>query len=132
MLKMRQLLVLLVLTFSAITALAQSMTVDAEKRDRAESVVVNCDEGQSLNTAISKLNKQRPNTVTVQGTCTEYVTIAGFENLTVRSTSGATLVQPSVSPAASSSVGLLWINSSRSVTIEGLNFDSDSSKPAAI
>jgi hypothetical protein len=127
---MRQLLVLLVLTFTAITALAESMTVDVEKRDRAESVVVNCDEGHSLNSAISKLNKQIPNTVTVQGTCTEYVTIAGFENLTVKSTTGATLVQPSVIPT--NGFTLLSINSSRSVTIDGLNFNSDSSQPPAI
>src|SRR5215469_205067 len=131
-LEMRQLLVLLVLTLSAITALAESMTVDVEKRDRAESVVVNCDAGQSLNSVISKLNKQIPNTVTVHGTCTEYVTIAGFENLTVKSTSGGTLVQPSVVPTNGLLITLLRINSSRNVTIEGLNFDSDASKPIAI
>src|SRR5215469_5258159 len=97
-LEMRQLLVLLVLTFSAITALAESMTVDVEKRDRAESVVVKCDAGQSLNRAISKLNKQGPNTVLVEGTCTEYVRIVGFENLTVKGLPGATLVQPDTIP----------------------------------
>src|SRR5215469_1333954 len=129
---MCQPLVLLLLTFSAITALAESMTVDVEKRDRAESVVVNCDAGQSLNKAISKLNKEVPNTVLVQGTCTESVTIAGFENLTVRSTTGATLVQPSVFQTASSLIALLWINSSGNVSLEGLNFDSDPSKPPVI
>jgi hypothetical protein len=52
---MHRLLILLLLTdFSAITALA-------------DSVVVNCDAGQSLNTAISKLNKQIPDTVLLQG-----------------------------------------------------------------
>ena len=44
---MHRLLVLLLLALSAITALA-------------DSVVVNCDGGQSLNSAISKLNKQIP------------------------------------------------------------------------
>jgi hypothetical protein len=114
---MRRLLVLLLFTFSAITVWA-------------DTVAVNCNAGQSLNSAISKLNKQGPNTVTVQGTCTEYVKIFGFENLTVRSTSGATLVQPGV--VATNSFILLWINSSRSVTIDGLNVSSDASKPIAI
>ena len=97
----------------------------------ASPTVVNCDSGQSLNAAISKLNKQIPNTVIVQGTCTEYVTIAGFENLTVKSSSGATLVQPGTIPS-NLFVTLLRINSSRSVTIDGLNFNSDSSKPPAV
>src|SRR5215469_18710867 len=110
---MRRLLVLMLLTFSAVSALA-------------DTVAVNCDEGHSLNSAISKLNKQTPNTVIVQGTCTEYVTITGFENLTVRSTTGATLVQPSVVPN-SLLITLLRIKSSRSVTVDGLNFDSDAS-----
>jgi hypothetical protein len=116
---MRRLLVLLLLTFSAITALAHT-------------VAVNCDAGQSLNTAISKLNKEGPNRVLVQGTCSEYVTIAGFEDVTVTSTSGATLVQPNVVPTNGLPVNLLQINSSRRVTIDGLNFSSDSSKPPAI
>ena len=68
---MRRIVLLLMLTYGAIAVVAQN-------------VVVNCDAGQSLNAAISKLNKQGPNTVTVQGTCTEDVIIAGFENLTVK------------------------------------------------
>ena len=94
-------------------------------------IVVNCDAGQSLNNAIAKLNKQIPDTVTVQGTCTEYVTIAGFENLTVKSTSGATLVQPGLAPS-NLFVTLLRINASRSVTIDGHSFTSDASKPPVI
>ena len=116
---MRRLLFLLLLTFSAITAWA-------------DTVAVNCDAGQSLNRAISKLNKEGPNAVLVQGTCTEYVTIAGFENLTVKSTTGATLVQPSVVPKNLYSVALVHIIASRSVTVEGLNFTSDASKPPAV
>ena len=115
---MVRLLGLLLLTFSAATVWANT-------------VAVNCNAGQSLNSAISTLNKQIPNTVTVQGTCTEYVTIAGFENLTVKSTTGATLVQPSV-VSTNSFVTLLRISASRSVTIDGLNFTSDASKPPAI
>jgi len=82
---MRRIVVVLLLTFTAGIA-------------TANPPVVNCDAGQSLNAAIAKLNKEGPNTVFVEGTCTEYVTIAGFENLTVKGTRGATLVQPSVVP----------------------------------
>jgi hypothetical protein len=60
------------------------------------------------------------------------VTIAGFENLTVKSTSGATLVQPSVIPTNGIFITLLRINSSRNVTIDGLNISSEASKPIAI
>jgi hypothetical protein len=115
---MRKILVLLLLTFSAYAALANS-------------VVVNCDEGQSLNAAISKLNKEGPNTVLVRGTCTEYVNIVGFENLTVKSVTRATLVQPSAIPTPLF-LTLLRIDSSRSVTIDGLNFSSTASSPPAI
>jgi hypothetical protein len=59
----------------------------------ADNVVANCDSGQSLNIAISKLNKQIPNTVTIQGTCMEYVTIARFENLSVSFTTTPMLSQ---------------------------------------
>jgi hypothetical protein len=86
----------------------------------ASPTVVNCDAGQSLNSVISKLNKQVPNTVMVQGTCTEYVTITGFENLTVKSSSGATLVQPNTLPN-NLFLTLLRIDASRSVLIDGLN-----------
>jgi hypothetical protein len=118
MFAMRRIMVLLFVVCSAIAMVAQA-------------VAVNCNAGQSLNAAISKLNKLGPNTVTVQGTCAEYVTISGFENLTVKSTSGATLVQPSIVPT-NIFVSLLRINASRSVTVDGLNFSSDSSKPPAI
>src|SRR5208283_255781 len=60
----------------------------------ANPTFVNCDAGQSLNSAISKLDKQVPNLVLVQGTCTNYVEIAGFENLTIRANPSATVVQP--------------------------------------
>ena len=116
---MRRIVVVLLLTFTAGIA-------------TANPPVVNCDAGQSLNAAIAKLNKEGPNTVFVEGTCTEYVTIAGFENLTVKGTRGATLVQPSVVPTNGLQVYLLQIDTSHSVTIDGLNFGSDSSKPPAI
>jgi len=39
----------------------------------ADPIVVNCDAGQSLNWALSKLDKHTPSTVFVKGTCAEYV-----------------------------------------------------------
>ena len=55
----RGILILLVLV--ACAAVAQTST---------PSITVNCDNGQSLNGALSKLNKQTPTTVLVNGTCT--------------------------------------------------------------
>jgi hypothetical protein len=83
---------------------------------------VNCDRGQSLNRAIAALPQGTANTVTVEGTCTEYVRIRGMDNLTVRSTTGARLVQPPVDSArACLALGALTIDASRSITIEGLS-----------
>ena len=65
----------------------------------ANTTVVNCNAGQSLNSAIATLNKQVPNFVQVQGTCTEYIRITGFENLTVKGNPSATIVQPSTIPS---------------------------------
>ena len=59
-----------------------------------QSTTVDCNKGQSLNGTLAKLNKQTPNTVTVNGTCTEYVQIVGFESLTLNGVAGATLAQP--------------------------------------
>jgi hypothetical protein len=41
----------------------------------AMSIVVNCDQGQSLNRVLSMTNKDVPATVLVKGTCTEYVDV---------------------------------------------------------
>jgi len=129
---MMRALALGILLFSTIRAVAVPVFAQDVAAVFGQHVAVNCDAGQSLNTAISKLNKQIPNTVMVHGTCTEYVNIVGFENLTVKSTSGATLVQPNVVPTIPYSVAPLHLTASRSVTIDGLNFSSDASKPPAI
>ena len=73
--------ILMGLILGASAAVAQSPT----------SITVNCNSGQSLNVALTKLNKQGPNTVSVNGTCTEYVQVFGFENLTLKGLAGATL-----------------------------------------
>ena len=82
------------------------------------TIPVHCDRGQSLNGTLSKLNKDVPITILVQGTCTEYVTIDGFENLTLKGQSGAAIQQPVTNPQSNSYV--LSITGSRGVTVSGL------------
>ena len=84
----------------------------------ASAVTVNCDAGQSLSQTLATLNKLTPTTVTVKGTCTEYVLIDGFDNLTLNAVQGATLQQPSTNPQNNQYV--LSIRASRSVTVSGL------------
>src|SRR5262244_2804650 len=60
-------------------------------------VNVDCNQGQSVNLALAKLDKHTPTTVLVNGTCTESVQVIGFENLTLKGLPGAALVQPSTS-----------------------------------
>lgn len=82
------------------------------------SITVNCDNGQSLNRTLSQLNKQLPTTVLVQGTCTEFVKVDGFEGLTLKGQSGAALQQPATNPQNNSY--LLSITGSRGITVGGL------------
>ena len=82
------------------------------------TIPVKCDKGQSLNSTLSRLNRKMPTTILVQGTCTEYVLIDGFDGLTVNGLPGATLQQPNTNPQNSRHV--LWIRASRGVTVSGL------------
>jgi Right handed beta helix region len=84
----------------------------------AQSITVDCNNGQSLNATLAKLNRLTPYTVSVNGTCTEYVQVVDFENLTLKGLSGATLVQPTTGPG---NMYLLFIESSRSVTVDGFS-----------
>jgi hypothetical protein len=87
----------------------------------AAPITVNCDRGESLNRAIALLPRGHPSTVTVNGTCTEYVSIRGLGDLTVTSKTGATLVQPLVDPGQPClAKAPLTIDASRSITIDGL------------
>ncbi|HEY6763155.1 MAG TPA: right-handed parallel beta-helix repeat-containing protein [Candidatus Sulfotelmatobacter sp.] len=90
----------------------------------AAQLTVDCGAGQSLNEALSQLNKQVPANVSVKGTCTEYVHIIGFNGLTLKAVPGAALHQPSGGsfPLFDS---LLLIESSRSVTIDGFSIQAD-------
>ena len=88
-------------------------------------VNVDCNQGQSLNRALAKLDKHTPTTVLVNGTCTESVQVIGFENLTLKGLPGATLVQPSTSGSSA-----LTILSSRSVLV--INFSVQGTTASAI
>ena len=89
---------------------------------KGQAITVNCNNGQSLNGTLAKLNKQTPHTVIVQGTCTEYVTVDGFEGLTLIGQSGATIQQPAINPQNNSYV--LSITGARGMNIFGLTVNS--------
>ncbi len=84
------------------------------------AITVDCNKGQSLNQTLAKLNRQTPNTVSVNGTCTEYVHVVGFHDLLLKGLPGATLLQPSTG-GGSILNGQLYIESSQSVQVEGFN-----------
>jgi len=84
-----------------------------------QSITVNCDNGDSLNGALAKLNKQARHTVIVQGTCTEFVSVNGFEGLTLRGQAGATIQQPAANPQNLAYV--LSIAGSRGINVFGLS-----------
>src|SRR6266705_1164889 len=75
---------------------------------------VDCNAGQSLNRTLSKMDKFTPATVTVKGTCTEYVLIDGFNGLTLNAVQGASLQQPNTNPQSNPYV--LSIKASHGVT----------------
>jgi len=114
--------ILSVLALVTVTALAAASTPSS-------AITVDCSKGQSLNQTLAKLDKHTPTTVSVNGTCTEYVQVVGFENLTLKGLSGATVVQPSTS-SGSLLNAVLYIQSSRSVMVSGLNVQADATSPA--
>src|SRR2546425_8808460 len=90
---MKRICILLVMAgLAALGANAQTVTGSGVM---AGAVVVNCDQGQSLNSTLSRLDKHSPVTVLVKGTCTEFVQVNGFEGLTLKGLPGATLQQRS-------------------------------------
>ena len=96
--------------------------VSAASAQNSRSVSVDCNNGQSLSSTLAKLNKQLPTTVFVLGTCTEFVTIDGFEGLTLKGQSGAVLQQPATNPLSNSYV--LSITGSRGITVSGITVQS--------
>ncbi len=114
---MIRILALMVLAFSANSWAAQ--------------VTVDCAAGQSLNSALSKLDKHTPITVLVNGSCSEYVHVTGFQGLTLKGMPGAALLQPTTSPGNLLN-SVLLIESSSSVTVSGLNVQAATSLNSAI
>jgi hypothetical protein len=108
---------LMVLVLTASLAGAQTPSI---------AITVDCSKGQSLNSTLSKLNKNLPIVVYVKGTCSESVQVVGFDNLTLRGLSGAMLSQPNTEASP------LLIESSRSVTVDHLNIQADASGVSAI
>jgi hypothetical protein len=101
--------------FVALAALIFSATSTLADQHRT----VDCGEGHSLTATLATLTKLHPATVTVKGTCTEYVVIEGFNDLTIVGEPGATLQQPSTIPQTSP-LFVLSIKASRNVTVSGL------------
>jgi hypothetical protein len=95
------------------------------------SITVDCNKGQSLNGTLAKLNKQTPNTVTVNGTCTEYVQVIGFDSLILQGLAGATLLQPTTG-AGNVLNNLLYIEGSHSVTVDGFSIQADTVTDPAV
>jgi hypothetical protein len=115
---MNRILALMVLTLAASTLTAAQVSVD-------------CNAGQSLNQALSKLDKQKSITVSVNGTCTEYVQVTGFDGLRLQALPGAALVQPA-GGAGTLLNAVLLIESSRSVTVDGFSIQADTTTVDAI
>ena len=102
---------------SEVSILFLALTYFAAAQQRPSGpITVDCNQGQSLNQALAKLDKHTPTTVLVNGTCTEAVQVIGFENLTLKGLPGATLVQPSTGDSSP-----LAIRSSRSVLVIGFS-----------
>ena len=114
--------VLLLLTLTAAITMEGAATASS-------GITVDCNNGQSLNQTLSNLNKNTPITVSVSGTCTEYVQVVGFQGLTLKGLSGATLVQP-LTTSGKLFNAVLYIQSSSSVLVTGLNVNAGTSVSA--
>ncbi len=80
---------------------------------------VNCDlppqaPASTISAVLGRLNPERPNTVTVSGTCNENVVIDGFEDLTLQAAPGA-----SVNDASNGAAATIQISHSQRITISG-------------
>jgi len=101
--------------------LGVSLSLAAAQETPSTPITVDCSKGQSLNQTLSKLKRQSAYTVSVNGTCTEFVQVVGFHNLVLKGLPGATLVQPS-SGGGNLANDTLYIQSSQSVQVEGFHF----------
>lgn len=97
----------------------------------APTPIVNCDRGGSLNRTLTKMDKFSPATVEFTGTCSEYVVVDGFENLTLTGVRGATIQQPNTPPLPTPAF-VLSVKASRSVTLSGFAVHSQPSVTSSI
>ena len=104
--------------YAGILLMMTATVVPAQTFAPSVSVAVNCSNGQSVNRALSRLDKHSASIVTVSGTCAEFVQVIGFENLTLRGLPGAAITQPSTG-GNNTTTAVLFIGSSRSVTVSG-------------
>jgi hypothetical protein len=95
------------------------------------TAVVDCNRGQSLNDTLSKMDKFQPATVKFRGTCTEYVVVDRFNNLTLIGLPGANIQQPATDPQTSP-IYVLSVKASRSITFSGFAVHSRTSAFSSI
>jgi hypothetical protein len=95
------------------------------------SPVVDCGRGQSLNHTLSKMQKFEPATLKFKGTCSEFVEIDGFDNLTLTGLPGATIQQPTTN-TPTGAFFVLRVTASRRVTLSGFTVQSLPSAFSAI
>ena len=104
---------------SGVSILFIALTCAAAAQQPASTpITVDCSKGQSLNKTLANLNRQSAYTVSVNGTCTEFVQVSGFHNLVLKGLPGATLVQPNTG-GGNLFNSTLFIESSQSVQVEG-------------
>jgi hypothetical protein len=75
---------------------------------------VDCAKGESINAALAKLPKTRPQTLTVSGTCAEDILIVGFDDLALLAAPDAVLTNLS-----DASTAVIRIEASRRISISG-------------
>lgn len=106
-------------------------SVAAAQQPASTPITVDCNKGQSLNRTLAILNKQTAYTVSVNGTCTEWIQVVGFHNLLLKGLPGATLMQPSTG-AGSLFNATLFVQASQSVQVEGFAFDASAGTLSSI
>src|SRR5215467_9643326 len=110
---------------SAVSILFLALTfVAAAQQPASTPITVDCSKGQSLNKTLANLNRQAAYTVSVNGTCTEWVQVIGFHNLLLKGLPGATVVQPGTGGGTLFNATLL-IESSQSVQVEGFSIQAN-------
>jgi hypothetical protein len=98
-----------------LVVLGSLAVLDAE----AATVNVNCDQGQTINTALAQLKRHGPNSVNVRGTCTEWIDIRNFDQLTLKGRPGAVIALPST-PRPTPNTAVFQVFNSRDVVIRDL------------